>query len=236
MGTQSVGRRPRAAARRIALTSIAIGSVLCGLPTAQAEPLTNTEIKYYTVESTSARSLHEEMIAKGPLHGPGRAYANIVAKPDYSGLLVQGRTCRLEDFTVRAEFTMTLPRLADNARLSPDLSARWESFQKFVRLHEEGHRTIWIETMEEARTRVSALSAPTCPQLQARIDEAFQKQWSAGERRQIAYDRADQAKLVRHPLLVAAASARRKVGSALAPQPSQGRALKRVRAKVMHLR
>jgi predicted secreted Zn-dependent protease len=176
------------------------------------------------------------MIAKGPLHGPGRAYANIVAKPDYTGQLVQGRTCRLEDFTVRAAFTMTLPKLGENTRLSPGLLARWESFERFVRQHEEGHRTIWIETMEEAESRISKLRAATCAKLQDEIDEVFQEHWSAGERRQIAYDLADQAKLVRHPLLVAAASARRKVGSALAPQPSQGRALKSVRHKVMHSR
>ena len=236
MDTQSVERRPGAAARRIAMTSIAIGSVLSGLQTAHAEPLPDTEIKYYTVESTTARSLNDEMIAKGPLNGPGRAYANIVARPDYSGQLVQDRICRLEDFTVRAAFTMTLPKLGDNTKLSTDLLARWESFQEFVRRHEEGHRTIWIETMEKAETRISALSAATCPELQDEIDEVFQKHWSAGERRQIAYDLAAQAKLVRHPLLVAAASARRKVGSALAPQASQGRALRRIGAKVMHSR
>jgi hypothetical protein len=50
------------------------------------------------------------------------------------------------------------------------------------------------------------------------IDGAFQEEWRAGERRQDAYDRADQQKLVRHPLLVAASAARRKVGSALAPR------------------
>lgn len=236
MGTQSVGRRPGAAARRLTIASIAIGSVLCGLQTAVAEPISDTEIKYYTVESTTAGSLNEEMIAKGPLHGPGRAYAKIVAKPDYSGQLVQDRTCRLEDFTVRAAFTMTLPKLGANTKLSPGLLARWQSFEKFVRRHEEGHRTIWIETMEAAETRISDLRAATCRDLQVEIDEVFQEQWSAGERRQIAYDLADQAKLVRHPLLVAAASARRKVGSALAPQPAQGRALKRVRPKILHSR
>lgn len=236
MGTRSVVGRPGAAARRLGLAAIAIGSVLGAWQGALAQPLQDTVIKYYTVESTTASSLNEEMIAKGPLHGPGRAYANIVARPDYSGHLVQGRSCRLEGFTVRAEFTMTLPRLGENTRLPPSLLARWKSFETFVRRHEEGHRSIWIETMEEAEARISALSAPTCRQLQVEIDEVFQKHWSAGERRQIAYDLADQAKLVRHPLLVAAASARRKVGSALAPQPSQGRALNSLRAKVLHSR
>ena len=42
-----------------------------------------------------------------------------------------------------------------------------------------------------------------------------------GERRQDAYDRADQQKLMRHPLLQAANAARRKVGSALALQRAQ---------------
>src|SRR5690606_20530537 len=129
--------------------------------------------------------------ARGPVHGPGRAYANIVAKPDYSGQLVQGRTCRLEGFTVSAEITMTLPKLelGGGAKLSPDLSARWDSFQDFVRRHEEGHRVIWIDTMEMAQTRISALSAATCPQLQVEIDGVFQEEWRAGERRQEAYDR-----------------------------------------------
>mgnify|MGYP006173715547 CR=1 FL=1 len=107
-----------------------------------------------------AHSLDQQMIARGPVHGSGRAYANIVAKPDYSGRLVQEQTCRLEDFTVSAEFTMTLPQLGGGAKLSPDLAARWESFQDFVRRHEEGHRDIWIETMQKAESRISALRAP----------------------------------------------------------------------------
>lgn len=233
MSPEADGRRLRAAAPRAFVAFVAIGTVLSGLQPAQAQPPTVTQIKYYTVEATTAQSLNQQMIARGPLHGPGRAYANIVAKPNYSGQLVQGPTCRLEDFTVSAEFTMTLPKLGDGATLSPDLSARWESFQVFVRRHEEGHRAIWIETMDKAQRRISALSAATCPQLQARIDGVFQEEWSAGERRQDAYDRVDQEKLVRHPLLVAAASARRKVGSALAPRPAQGRALRQVGGRAM---
>ncbi|HSM18922.1 MAG TPA: DUF922 domain-containing protein [Hyphomicrobiales bacterium] len=198
---------------------------MSGLQPAQAQPTASTKIRYYTVDdATSADSLNRQMIARGPVHGPGRAYANIVAKPDYSGRLVQGQTCRLEDFTVSAEFTMTLPQLGGGAMLSPDLDARWESFQDFVRRHEEGHRDIWIETMHKAQGRIMALRAPTCPQLQADVDGVFQEEWSRGERRQDAYDRADQQKLMRHPLLQAANAARRKVGSALAPQRAWPRA------------
>jgi predicted secreted Zn-dependent protease len=197
-------------------------------PSAEAAPPTVTNIKYYTVEGTTAQTLDQQMIARGPIHGPGRAYANIVARPDYSGQLVQDKTCRLEDFTVSAVFTMTLPKLGGGTKLSGDLAARWDSFQQFVRRHEEGHRTIWIETMEKAERRISALRAPTCPKLQGEIDAAFQEEWRAGERRQDAYDRADQEKLVRHPLLQAAASAKRKFGSALAvPQPTRASATRR---------
>jgi predicted secreted Zn-dependent protease len=208
----------RPAMRRTFIAFVTTGSVLSALPSAQAEPPTVTTVKYYTVNATTAQSLDQQMIARGPVHGPGRAYANIVARPDYSGRLVQGQSCRLEDFTVRAEFTMTLPKLSAGVQLSPDLKARWESFQAFVRRHEEGHRDIWIDTMRTAERRISALRAPTCQQLQTMIDGVFQEEWRAGERRQDAYDRADQQKLVRHPLLVAASAARRKVGSALAPR------------------
>lgn len=229
MSREPIGRRPWVATRQARVALFAIGSVVCALPPAQAEPASVTKIKYYTVEANTAQSLDQQMIARGPVHGRGRAYANIVARPDYSGQLVQGRTCRLEGFAVRAEFTMTLPKLGGGAKLSRDLAARWESFQTFVRRHEEGHRVIWIDTMQKAQTRISALRATTCPELQTRIDRAFQEEWSAGERRQDAYDRADQQKLVRHPLIQAASAARRKMGAALAPPSVQTPAMGRIR-------
>ena len=220
MSCEPNGRRLSAVARAAFVAFVTTGLV-AGLQQVQAQPSTVTNVKYYTVNANTADSLDQQMIQRGPVHGPGRAYANIVARPDYSGRLVQGQTCRLADFKVTAEFTMTLPKLGGGVRLSRDLAARWESFQAFVRRHEEGHRTIWIETMQKAERRISALRAPTCPQLQAQIDRVFQEEWRAGERRQDAFDRAEQQKLVRHPLLVAANSARRKVNSGLAPQRSQ---------------
>lgn len=227
------GRFRTAPPQLIFALTTAASAVAWALP-ALAVPETVTNINYYDVDATSAPALHQQMIARGPVHGRGRAYANIVAKPDYSGQLVQGQSCRLEDFTVSAEFTMTLPRLGGGAKLSPDLAARWSSFEDFVRRHEEGHRAIWLETMDRARTRISALSAPTCRELQAEVDVEFQKEWRSGERRQDAYDRADQEKLVRHPLLQAAASARRKVASALARQPvPEAPAMRRVGGRAM---
>ena len=228
MRWEPVARRPWAVSRHARAALAALGSVLCALLPAQAQPASVTTIKYYTVEANTAQSLDQQMIARGPIHGRGRAYANIVARPDYSGQLVQGATCRLEDFAVMAEFTMTLPKLGGGAKLSRDLAARWESFQGFVRRHEEGHRAIWIDTMQKAETRISAMRATTCPALQVQIDGAFLEEWKAGERRQDAYDRADQQKLVRHPLLQAASAARRKLGAALAPPPAQSRAIRRV--------
>ena len=234
MSPEPSRRRLCAAARHTFIVFATTGAV-SGLQPAEAQPTASTKIRYYTVDATTADSLNRQMIARGPVHGPGRAYANIVAKPDYSGRLVQEQTCRLEDFTVSAEFTMTLPQLGGGAKLSPDLAARWESFQSFVRRHEEGHRDIWIDTMQKAETRISALRAPTCQQLQGMIDGAFQEEWRDGERRQDAYDRVDQQKLVRHPLLVAASAARRKVGSALAPQraPAPAREARRLGGRAM---
>jgi predicted secreted Zn-dependent protease len=220
--------RRGAVAQRVLASFGVAGLLLAGLQPLQAQPHTLTSIKYYTVSGSTAQSLDQQMISRGPWHGQGRAYANIVAKPDYSGQLVEGQTCRLEDFKVTAHFTMTLPKLANGTKLSKDLTARWNSFQNFVRRHEEGHRAIWIDTMRSAQSRIIALRAPTCSQLQAQIDTVFQEEWRAGERRQDAYDRADQQKLVRHPLIQAAASARRKVTSTYAAQPTQARAARRL--------
>jgi predicted secreted Zn-dependent protease len=121
MSSETKERRLSAAA---AVACVATATVLSGLQPAQAQSNTVTKVKYYTVNANTAQTLDQQMIARGPVHGRGRAYANIVAKPDYSGQLVQGQTCRLDDFKVSAVFTMTLPKLGGNVKLSRDLTAR----------------------------------------------------------------------------------------------------------------
>jgi hypothetical protein len=152
----------------------------------------------------------------------GRAYANIVARPDYSGQLVQGQTCRLENFKVTADVHHDASqacqrRAAFQGSGNPGGTASRISSAVMRKATAPSGST----PCGRRKSRITSAARPHLPQLQAQIDGVFQEEWRAGERRQDAYDRADQQKLVRHPLIQAAASARRKVRAAYAAQPTQ---------------
>jgi predicted secreted Zn-dependent protease len=171
---------------------------------AEARPSSVTKVKYYAIAGSTARDLDYQMTTRGPIHGRGRAYANLVVKPDYAGQLVQGRSCTVKNFTISAEFIMTLPTLAPGTRLPAGLKSQWASFQAFAKKHEEGHKAIWLDSMGKAQRRIEALNAPGCGELDRRIEQVFDEEWRKSERRQDAYDLAEQKKLARHPLIVAA--------------------------------
>ena len=219
----SDGRRLCAAGGRVV-----VGFALAGLifqawgdrGTAEARPSSVLKLKYYLIAGSTAGQLDQQMTTRGPVHGRGRAYANLVVKPDYSGQLVQGRSCKIRNFKISAEFTMTLPKLAPGTRLSGDLKSRWNSFQAFAKRHEEGHRTIWLDSMGKAERRIKTLSARSCSELDRRIDQVFEEEWQKSERRQDAYDLAEQKKLSKHPLIVAATRVPRAKAQAIAASQS----------------
>lgn len=117
---------------------------------------------------------------------------------------MQGASCRVENLTATAEFTLTLPRLASGTKLSSALSARWKSFETFVRRHEEHHRAIWIDALSRAERRIAGLSNRNCAQLDAAIKQVLHEEWQSAETRHVGFDRAEQAQLQRHPLLAEA--------------------------------
>jgi len=194
---------------RTGFLAVGLAYLLAAGGIAQAKPVTSTKVQHYEISGTSASGLDAQMSALGPWHGDGRAYANIVVRPTYDGNLVQGRICRLQDFKVAASFTMTLPRLAAGAQLSKTLSRQWKSFSSFARKHEETHRAIWVDCLARAERRALALRIADCGALGKEVDRVFEVEWDRCEKRQLAFDNAERAKLARHPLMVAASRVQR---------------------------
>lgn len=206
---QSVGRAAQRGVCAIGL--VAATGLMVALPwgaSAVGKPVTTTKVVHYSVSASTANGLDEQMSSLGPYHGSERAYANIVVRPNYDGKLVQGRFCRLEDFKVTAGFTMTLPVLASGVKLGKTLNGQWKSFTAFARRHEETHRAIWLECLAKAERRALALRVSDCSVLSGEVDKVFEAEWQICERRQQAFDASERAKLMRHPLIVAASRVR----------------------------
>jgi predicted secreted Zn-dependent protease len=192
--------------------------------TAEARPQSHLSVKDYSVTGPDDRSLDQQMARLGPSHRGGRAYATLSADPSFKGRLEGGKYCRLASFQVRANFVMTLPKLASGARLSSATNARWKSFAAFVRRHEERHRSIWMGCLARGESRALKLRIGDCSQLDAAVEQVFKEEWVRCERLHDAFDSAEQIRLRRHPLIVAAGKYRHQ--AALAPKVRQATAVK----------
>jgi predicted secreted Zn-dependent protease len=190
-----------------AVVAIAAMATMLGAD-AEARPRTSMQIKYYTITGPDDRALDQQMARLGPPHRGGRAYATLAVDPQYKGRLIEGSHCRLKDFTVTASFVMTLPRLADGAKLAGPTRGRWKDFQAFVRRHEERHRAIWLGCLARAESRAVALRVPSCRQLDGAVADVFAEEWAKCEKLHDAFDAAEQVRLRRHPLIVAASNAK----------------------------
>lgn len=93
-------------------------------------------------------------------------------------------------------------------KLGKTLNGQWKSFTAFARRHEETHRAIWLECLAKAERRALALRVSDCSVLSGEVDKVFEAEWQICERRQQAFDASERAKLMRHPLIVAASRVR----------------------------
>jgi predicted secreted Zn-dependent protease len=105
---------------------------------------------------------------------------------------------------LKLTFTMRLPRLKSGSPMNPDLRGRWVSFEKFVRAHEAGHRTIWMSCAAAIEARVRAIKAKSCQAAQATASAIMNDEWAQCARRHDAYDAAQRNPLMRQPFIIAA--------------------------------
>lgn len=190
-----------------------LGPFVAGIPVcllvatspAMARPFATTHYQYYSVSGMSAVSLHHSLEVHGPEVAGYKAYAATTMDSNQNGALVQTPAgCQIENYRLRLTFTMRLPRLKSGSPMTPDLRARWATFENFVRTHEAGHRTIWMSCAATVEARVRSLRASSCQAAQAMASGIMEEVWAQCAKRHDAYDAAQRNPLMRQPFIVAA--------------------------------
>jgi predicted secreted Zn-dependent protease len=172
---------------------------------AMARPFAVTHYEYYSVSGISAASLHQSLVVHGPQVNGYKAYAATSMDTHQNGALVQTPDgCAIRNYQLKLTFTMRLPRLKSGLPMSPDLRSRWASFDKFVRAHEAGHRSIWMSCASGVEARVRAIRARSCDAAQATAAGIINAMWSQCAQRHDAYDAAQRNPLMRQPFIIAA--------------------------------
>ena len=85
---------------------------------AEAKPAHSTKYTYYTVGGNSAESIYKAMLNKGPRVNGAKAYAATTATTRQDGKLMQSKSCRIEDYQLRLDFVIKLPKIKNEKALA----------------------------------------------------------------------------------------------------------------------
>ena len=183
-----------------ALLLVVAAGVGLGGP-AIAKPAISTKYVYYNVSGASAVDIYSSMLSRGPHVNGAKAYAATLAETSQSGKLEQRGLCRVRDYQFKMQFTIRLPRIADRSGLTPKVASRWEQFSRFLKKHEETHRSIWIGCAQDIERQINALKAKSCDEIDRRAQQIVDRVQQACNRKHMAFDNAEQKRLSKHPFV-----------------------------------
>lgn len=168
---------------------------------ASAKPVQSTKYAYYTIRGDTAAEVYDSMMKKGPRVNGARAYASTLATTTQNGRLSQGSTCRIEEYRLKLEFVIKLPKIRNEMDLPAADRKRWQQFSAFLKLHEETHREIWLGCAADLERQVKAIKAKSCSEADRKANLLWDRIRAACNKKHIAFDTAEQARLMKHPFV-----------------------------------
>lgn len=195
MTVSSVRRRTFA----LAITTVFLAALVASAP-AEARPKVSVSYSYFSVSGGSALQLLRNLEIHGPNVDGTSAYAATSSKMDFTGSLVQAKTCQLRNFGIIMKYGIRLPR-AKLAGTSSSLKSAWRAFDAFLRRHEITHTTIWTNCASQLEARIRSLRIATCDALSSKIDSLISSSQAACNAKHDSFDRAERARLAAQPLV-----------------------------------
>jgi predicted secreted Zn-dependent protease len=180
------------------------GSILCACfmgNSALCKPAQTTKYTYYAISGNSPAEIYTTLVKRGPRVGGVKAYAATTAVSSQSGQLIQGKSCSLDGYRFKIDFTIKLPKLKNEAALTGTTRTDWKKFSSFLKIHEETHRSIWLACAAELETKVQAVQAKSCSDLNEKTTRLWEQMRVSCAKKQDAFDVAEQARLLRHPFV-----------------------------------
>lgn len=168
---------------------------------AHAATIATTRYDYYAISGKTLVDIYDSMLRRGPHVDGAKAYASTSATSSQEGKLVGTNACRIEDYRLKIDFVIRLPKIKDESRLSSAERSRFQRFSQFLKKHEETHRSIWLECAAKLETKVEKISAKSCRDAEARSENLWAEMRRSCNQRHQAFDAAEQKRLLQHPFL-----------------------------------
>lgn len=172
-----------------------------GAGEALAKPAQTTKYSYYTVGGDTAVEIYNSMLRKGPKVNGAKAYAATSATTTQDGKLLQGRSCQVQDYRLKIDFVVKLPKIKNEKVLPAADRSRWQQFSAFLKTHEETHRKIWMDCAADLERQVKSIKAKSCEDADRRATQLWDKIRNACNKKHAAFDTAEQKRLLSHPFV-----------------------------------
>jgi len=174
---------------------------------AAAELRYTTVYKDHVVHGSTPGELYQDMIAH-PIMDPddGPAFANITHDHTLTvKTAADGSACRVTDLAFTWSFVITLPKAADEKRMTPATGALWQAFVAKCRWHEEHRVAIFLDCGKAFLAKAAAMSGPaSCAGLDSAVRRYVDAQYALCMKRQRAFGEQDAPLIAKLGLLTAA--------------------------------
>lgn len=181
--------------------TLALVVVMSLASVATAKPSETTKYTYYTIGGDSAAEIYASMMRKGPKVNGAKAYAATSATTTQDGKLLQSDTCKVQDYRLRLDFVIKLPKIKNETVLPAADRKRWQQFSSFLKLHEETHREIWLGCAADLERQVKAIKAKSCSDANRKATQLWDRIRAACNKKHQAFDAAEQKRLMAHPFV-----------------------------------
>jgi predicted secreted Zn-dependent protease len=146
-----------------------------------------SSITQYSVNGKTAAEVYEDIKAHAPRVAQNATFAfTMIATKTNKHETSTSNSCRFDRFKTSAIYNFVIPRHADPAIMTEKTRGKWANFLEYLKIHEQGHRTIWQNCLANYDAQSLALSATTCGALDASREALF----TALKRKCLAEDEA----------------------------------------------
>jgi len=183
------------------IATVAAAAVVALSGPSLAKPTQSTKYSYYSIGGDSASEIYDSMMRKGPKVNGAKAYAATSATTTQDGKLLQGASCKVQDYRLKLDFVIKLPKIRNEKALPAADRKRWQQFSSFLKAHEETHREIWMGCAADLERQVKAIRAKSCNEADRKATQLWDRIRAACDRKHKAFDAAEQKRLMAHPFV-----------------------------------
>jgi predicted secreted Zn-dependent protease len=160
---------------------------------AKAQPASQTTYSYYPVSGSSLRELQNGMARGGPSANGVKGYGVTTVAP---GKRMSVASCKKNGgYHFDVAFVIRLPRAASTRGLSSAEIGHLNRFVRFVKMHEETHRSIWMNFAAKFDRQLQAGGVRDCASAHAKAMTLWNKMILASRPQQIAFDQQQRGPL-----------------------------------------